>query len=128
MNLPLPLVLFACLKSSRRVFHRNMAAIYCCPTARKLPKFFPCCTLLQFEACDLTQSHSINVPPGFDRLLGRSRRRWRFLVLTLLQCTEMISFAWFIQTNDKPQCWRYRFKVCRIRKDSMRFRMKLNVS
>ena len=29
--------------------------------------------------------HSINGPPGLDRLLSRSRRRWRCLVLTFLQ-------------------------------------------
>lgn len=85
------MIFFARLKSSRRAFQRNVAAIDCCPTARKLPKFFHVknfsffLTLPQFEACDMSQSPSINDPPGLDSLPDRLRIWWRRLVQTFQQ-------------------------------------------
>ena len=42
-------------------------------------------TPLLSEACELTQSHSINGSPGLDRLPDRLRRQWRYLVQTFLK-------------------------------------------
>ena len=74
------------LKSSSWTFHGNTTTIYCKEIAKILPcREFFVWTPLPSGACQLTQSHSTNGPPGLDRLPDRLRRQWRRLVETFLK-------------------------------------------
>ena len=61
---------FACLKSSRWAFHDNRTAIY----------------ISSLNSSSVWgMSHSINDPPGLDRLPDRLSRQWRLRVQTFLK-------------------------------------------
>ena len=83
-------------------------------------------TPLLSEACELTQSHSINGSPGLDRLPDRLRRQWRYLVQTFLKWYRddlLCLVCTSVQTNSKPQCYIIgsSVTVCRVCKKNKLF-------